>query len=135
MTMPAKPNAWTPASYISTVDYLERYFYGWTEAADFLRMVIIECYAGTDRCIALVMEELQIYVDAVSDVLSVACGPVEARQRATSLGHSLIGLLWQAVMKDGNEFRESLSSAAGHDRVRNIIRLLLPLPDTKMEVA
>ena len=71
----------------------------------------------------------------MSDVLSVACDAVEARQRAASLGHSLIGFFWQAVMQDGNEFREQLSSAEGRGRVRNVIRLRLPLPDASMEAA
>lgn len=132
---PPVPAAWTAEAYDEALAYIEKSFFSWTEPGDFLRMLIIECYAGNQRCIGVSSAELSAFVDALEPALSVACGRIEARDRALSMGYSLSGLLWQAVMHHGKHFQERLASASGKERVRNTIKLLLPLPPASLGAA
>jgi AcrR family transcriptional regulator len=91
MPPPPVPEMWTPEAFANALEYLEGCFYNWTEPGDFLRMLIIECYAGNERCIGVSAAELAVYVDALEPMLAVACGRHEARERALSLGYSLTG--------------------------------------------
>lgn len=132
---PPVPAEWTADAYAETLAYIEKSFYSWTEPGDFLRMLIIECYAGNERCIGVSSAEVSAFVDILEPTLSVACGRIEARERALSMAYCLSGLLWQAVMHHGKHFQERLSSASGRERVRNTIGLLLPLPPAAMGAA
>lgn len=135
--MPAPPvrPVWNAEAHAEALAYLEKCFFGWTEPGDFLRMLIIECYAGNQRCIGVSSAEMAVYVDTLEPMLAVACGRIEARERALTLGYSLSGLLWQAVMHHGKHFQERLSSASGRERLRNTILLVLPVPSTAMGAA
>ncbi len=135
MPIPTVPEAWTPHAISDALDFLEKTFFSWTERDDFLRMVIIECYAGNQRCLSLSTTQLNLYIDAIEPLLSVGCSRAEARERATALGFALTGLMWQAVMHDGPTFNERLSSPAGRKRVRTTIELLLPRPVSAMGAA
>lgn len=136
-SMPPPPvsESWTDEAFFQALGYIEKCFYTWTDPGDFLRMLIIECYAGNQRCVGVSSAEMALYVDTLEPMLAVACGRIEARERALSLGYSLTGILWQAVMHHGKHFQERLSSGAGRERVRNTISLLLPVPQPVEGVA
>jgi AcrR family transcriptional regulator len=134
LTPPAPPPApsfdrWTRQACEEALDYLVSVFYQWVDGDEFLRMVIIENYSGNQRVLSMAMRELELYREAVAPMLEVGCADAgEAMQRAHSLGYSLTGLLWQAVMHHGNQFRERLYAPEARTNVREMLRCILPMP-------
>lgn len=132
---PPAPQKWTGNSSTAATDYIIETFYRWADDDDFIRMVIVECYAGNQRVIGMLMAEIDVFIGNVATMLGQACSPSDAYDRARAISYGMIGMLWQGVMHNGPKCRLQMHSDSARDQLHNIIRLALPLPDVSIGVA
>jgi AcrR family transcriptional regulator len=131
---PPVASAWTFRDLWTVADSLVDFFYSWVDRSDLLRMLVVESYAGNERVISMVRTESDAYVARVAPILSPACGD-RAPAVARALCVTLLGLLWQCIMQEGERFSEVLHRPSERERVRNTILMILPPPEAELGAA
>lgn len=115
-------------------DQLLEIVYSWVEKGELMRLLVVECFSGNSTVAEFFQRTNDEYIAGIRPALSSLPGG-ETDIVAQSLMYTLLGALWDAIIRHGRRFEEVLTRESERERLRSLILLILPPTQPSTEAA